>query len=247
MPKYNLAIEFDGLFWHSLKEPNYHLNKTKLCENKNIQLLHIFENEWIYRRDIWKSIIRSKLNLTYSIYARNCSIREINYIESNEFLDSNHLQGKIGFNVGIGLFYGNNLVSMICFGIPRYNKLYKFELLRYCTKLDTRIVGGFSKLLKFFTEKYSKSIITYADRRYSNGSVYEKNGFNFICDTNPNYFYFNKSMKLESRIKYQKHKLKNLLQSYNDNLSEYENMKNNGYSRIYDCGNKVYEYKNEDN
>jgi hypothetical protein len=245
LPKYNLAIEFDGVYWHSEKflPKDYHLTKTEQCESNGIQLLHIFENEWInpIKQDIWKSIISTKLNKNKKIYGRNTYIEIIDNKLSKQFLDENHLQGYIYSEINIGLFHKNELVSVITFGKPRFNKNYEFELIRFANKKYTSIIGGFSKLLKYFKRNYKpSSIITYADRRISNGNLYEKTGFKFLKNTDPNYFYTNDFNTLHSRNKFQKHKLKNLLEDFNSNLSEHENMLNNNYYRIYDCGNKVY-------
>ncbi len=88
------------------------------------------------------------------------------------------------------------------------------------------------------------SPLGYCDIRYGSGMLYEKLGFEYVSTSQPNYFYFHKSniLKLESRISFQKHKLKDKLPQFDDNLSEYQNMLNNGYDRIWDCGNLVFKY-----
>jgi hypothetical protein len=107
------------------------------------------------------------------------------------------------------------------------------------------IVGGAEKLFKYFIKNYNpNNIITYSDRRYFNGDIYKKIGFEFIEYTNPNYYYTRDYLFLESRLKYQKHKLKNILENYDDSLTEFENMKNNKYDRIWDCGNSKFIWKN---
>ncbi|MFW5848022.1 MAG: DUF7487 domain-containing protein [bacterium] len=128
--EYNLAIEYNGLYWHSEKinkDRKYHLNKTELCENKGIQLLHIFEHKWNdeITKDIIKSMISGKLNRNKKIYARNCKIQEVSNKEKNIFLNENHLQGQCQSSINIGLFYNNKLVSLMAFGRPRFNKNYK--------------------------------------------------------------------------------------------------------------------------
>jgi len=251
-PDYNFAIEYNGSLWHSRgttfpnnfeKFENYHLlKKTKECEQNNIQLYHIFDYEYNdeIKRDIWISMIRSKLGLSDRIYARKCVIKEIDTKTSKEFLNENHMQGgDVPNNLAFGLYYSNELVSLMTFGKSRFNKKYGYELLRFCNKKNFTVIGGASRLLKYFTKNYSGSIISYANRRWSNGNLYEKIGFRKINESNPNYFYI-KDGKIFSRNSFQKHKLKNKLENFNEDLSEVQNMMNNEYRQLFDCGNIVY-------
>lgn len=273
LPECNLAIEYDGLMYHSFgkskysifnntkEEPNYHLRKTELCESNGIQLFHIFEGESI---DLWLSMIHNKLGLNTRIPARKCYIREITNKETNAFLNENHIQGFINSKINLGLYInlkdfvkfsnlpeGLNsedneiLVAVMTFSSPRFNKNYEYELIRFCNLKNTNVVGGASKLFKYFARNYNpKSIISYANRRFSDGNLYKKLGFKLKNITKPNYFYFkNNSFELESRNKYQKHKLKDILKDFNPELTETENMFLNGYRKIYDCGNFVFEYR----
>jgi len=235
IPSHKLAIEYDG-------NKNNHIFKTEECEKQGIQLLHIFENEWLSKQDIWKSVIKAKLGLNQRIFARKCQIKEIDYKTSSEFLENNHLQSFSTSSIQIGLFYNNELVSLMTFGKSRYNKKYQYELIRFCNKIDINIVGGASKLMKYFIKNYNpSSIISYANRRWSDGNLYRKMGFDEVGQTEPNYFYFKPSEYiLHSRIKFQKHKLKEQLESFDNSLTETENMYNNDYRKIYDCGNLVF-------
>ena len=239
----NLAIEFNGIHWHSElmgKDRNYHLNKTNLCLDKSVTLLHIFENEWIEKQNIWKSIIKSKLNMyDTTIYARKCEIREVENKEKNEFLDNSHLQGQDKSSYKYGLYYENEFVSLLTICKPRYNKNYDWEISRFCNKLNCKVIGGFSKLLKHARKHLNGSIITYSDLRYSQGDLYRNNGFFELKNSNPNYFYIVEN-SLKSRIQFQKHKLNEQLEYFDEELSEWENMMMNGYDRIWDCGNKVF-------
>ena len=239
LPDYNLAIEYDGVYWHSdeYKDQNYHLNKTLECNNKGIQLFHIFDTDDI---DIWKSMISNKLKLNTKVYARKCIVKEITNFVAKSFCAQNHLQGACNAKINLGLFYNDELLEVMTFGKPRYNKHYEFELLRLCTKKYYSVIGGASKLWKCFCQKYSpKSVISYANRRFSNGNIYETLGFKKLTESKPNYWYV-KGGELFSRLKFQKHKLKDILENYDENLSEYENMQLNNYHRIFDCGNLVY-------
>jgi len=247
LPDYKFAIEVDGIYWHSEltgKKRNYHINKTRLCEKKGIHLIHIFENEWIFKSDIIKSIILTKLKLnTNRIYARNTIIKEIDNKTKKVFLNTNHLQGNGKSKYKFGLFYNEDLVCVMTFGKRKITKNSpEYEIIRFATKLNINVIGGASKLLKHFEKTVSPiKLITYADRRYSNSNVfYEFLGFTFSHESKPNYWYFKNSLDLLSRVNFQKHKLKYKLNIFDETLSEWDNMKNNGYNRIWDCGNYVF-------
>ncbi len=251
LPDYNLAIEYNGLFWHSDeygKNQSYHLNKTNACKEKNIQLFHIFENEWENenKKDIWKSIITSHINKSEKIHARKCDIQMVSNKQSNIFLSKNHLQGNINSSIRYGLFYQDKLVSLMTFGKSRYSK-NEWEIFRFCNKKYTNVIGGASKLFAHFIKNNNpNNIITYSDRRIGEGNVYNNLGFIFEYYSKPNYFYFKPgSLKLYPRIKFQKHKLENLLENFDSSKSEYENMSINGYYKIWDCGNSVYTWKSQ--
>ncbi len=246
IPSHNLAIEFDGLYWHTEqhgRNRDYHLNKTLQCQEKGMQLIHIFEDEWIEKQDIVKSIIKSKLGLyDQKIGARKCSIKEITSKEASQFYNKNHLQGGIKSSVNIGLFYNDDLVSCLSFAKPRFNKKYNWEITRFANKLDTQVMGAFNKLFKYFLTNYSGSIITYSDRRWFNGDIYRNNGFTYIGNSQSGYFYTDGFSRI-NRLQCQKHKLKNRLKSFDETLTEKENMENNRFFRIWDCGCSIFEYR----
>ena len=241
-----LGIEFNGLFWHSelggSKNKTYHLNKLNKCLFKEIKLIHIFEDDWVNKKEIVKSILRNHMNKTkFTMYARNCTISEL--ITVNDFLENNHIQGNDKNNIKLGLFFNKELVSIMTFCKSRFDRNIEYEMSRFCNKLNTSIIGGASKLFTYFINNYHpKSVVTYADRKYFNGNVYNKLGFSFISNTPPSYKYINRDgYKFQlNRLPFQKHKLKDLLENFNENLSEWENMKNNGFDRIWDCGHSKW-------
>lgn len=254
LPDLMLAIEFNGLKWHSEnngKDKTYHLYKTEECLKKNINLIHIFEDEWKYKQKIIKSKILNLLGKTPNkIYARKCEIKEVTPINANLFLNANHIQGEDKSKIRLGLYYEDKLVALITLG--NYRKITglqyvkdEYELIRYCSLLDTNVVGGFSKLFKAFIKTYNPNkVISYADRRFSQGKLYENNNFSFTKNTPPNYWYMKWYNHREHRFKYRKSELSKLLNTFNPNISEWENMKLNNYDRIWDCGSKKYEWVN---
>lgn len=237
IPEKNLAIEFNGDYWHSVntgRDPNYHLNKTLLCQEKGIQLIHIFEYEWNSKKDILKSIISSALGIYKSrIYARDCEVKEVNSKEAKKFLEENHLQGFVASKYRIGLYFKNQLVQLLCFGTSRF-KNGEIELLRMCTKLNTQVIGGFSKLLRH--QPYN-NFISYVDLSKFSASGYLKNGFKIIGQSGPNYKYLQGENVL-NRFNAQKHKLQKLLgDNFDNSKTESQNMQDAGWYKVYDCGN----------
>ena len=247
IPSKNIAIEYNGLHWHSELYINneYHLNKTIECEKQNIQLIHIFEDEWLFKQDIVKSRLKNILGLTSNkIFARKTIIKEVSPKDSKVFLDNNHIQGNVNSKVKIGLYYNNELVSLMTFGGLRkvlgnkINKNDSYELIRFCNKLDTSVIGGADKLFKYFIKTYKpKEIISYADRRWSQGDLYEKLGFINTHDSKPNYFYI-VNKKREYRFKYRKDIL--VKEGYDSTKTEKQIMLDRGILRIYDCGALTY-------
>jgi hypothetical protein len=248
IPKLKLAFEFNGLYYHNEihKPNNHHLNKTILCDENHIQLFHIYEDDWIYKQNIIKSMILNKLGKTPNkIYARKTSIKEINDNKLvKDFLNNNHLQGYIASSIKIGLYYNDELISLMTFGKRRVALGSKndnsYELLRFCSKLNTNVVGGANKLFKYFIKNYdTKEIITYADRSHSNGNLYEKLGFNFIGYTDTNYHYIIDGIR-HHRFNYRKDKL--VKQGFDKNKSEHQIMLERKIYRIYNSGNMKFIY-----
>lgn len=250
IPELKLAFEFNGLYWHSelYKDNNYHLKKTELCEKLGIQLIHIFQDDLEFKNDIVRSIILNKLNKTSNkIYARNCEIKEINDVKLiRKFLTENHMQGYVNSEIKIGLFYENDLISIMTFGRKRkimnsVSNNNEYEMYRFCNKLNTNIIGGINRLFSYFIKKYNfYTIVSYVDRSYFNGNNYLKLGFKLDGKTQPNYHYI-VGRKREYRFNYRKDIL--VKEGYDINKTEHEIMLERGIYRIYNSGNykMIYE------
>ena len=224
------------MFFHSSfqKDKNYHLDKTLKCEEKGIRLLHIFSDEWYYKKEIIKSIIKASLGIyERKIGARECEVRDVEINKAKEFLEENHLQGYYPSSIRKGLYYKDELVSIITFTKPRFNRNYDWELARYCNKINTQIIGGFERLFNHANIK--GSIITYSDRRLFTGNVYRKL-FKEEKPTEPNFYYIKDDFHKYSRLQFQKEKLIEGHPEY-ENLTENQITQILGYYRIYDCGN----------
>jgi hypothetical protein len=126
------------------------------------------------------------------------------------------------------------------FGLSRFNKAIEWEMLRFCNKKFISVVGGASKLLKYFERNYvPKSLISYANLQWSDGGLYKSLGFVELKQAAPNYWWCKDSTVL-TRYACQKHKLCNMFDDYIENEPEKVCMQRHGYYRVFDCGNKVF-------
>lgn len=253
IPAYNLAIEVNGIYFHgeySAKPKDYHKHKTELCNEKGIQLIHIWENDWITNKDLIISMLKSKLNLSgHKVGARECEIKNVSSKDAREFLEYNHLQGAINSKYRFGLYYKNELVSLMTFGNLRVSVGMKSnkttcELYRFCNKRDWNIQGGASKLFKhainILKNEGFKEIITFAKRDWSNGDLYNKIGFINEGYTEPGYFWVNTHGQKLSRYSCRK---SNIAKTDEEKkMTEVEIMHNRGFFRCYDSGNIKFKY-----
>lgn len=244
LPDYNIAIECNGVLWHSeihgKKDKNYHLGKTLLANASGYRLIHITDYDWYNNTEIVKSMLSSFLGKNIKIHARKCNIQIVSKQDEKSFFFNNHLQGPVPSKTCVGLYYGDELIAAMSFGENRFSK-NKIELLRFANKLNTTVVGGASKLFKFYISSNNvETIISYSDKSWSMGNMYKSLGFEYSHSSLPSYKYTKNYQILENRMKYQKHKIKKHLINFDKSLTEWENMKNNGYDRIWDCGNDVW-------
>lgn len=228
------------------------LKEHQALEAEGVTLVRVFSNEWEDRTSLVKSMLLHRLKKTPNkIMARDTVVQEIPVKDATAFLDQNHLQGSVGSKVKLGCMHNGKLVALATFGPQRYGSTEgSFELLRYANLQDHHVVGGFSKILAHFRRHYAaKHLISFADRRWSSGGMYAHNGFKLTRTSSPNYFYFKpeKPNDLFSRVGFQKHKLPVVLKAFDSQKSEVENMLTNGWERIWDCGNLVYEMSLQDN
>jgi len=241
----NLAIEFNGLYFHSTKFKNrgYHKEKTMKCLKQDINLIHIWSDQWDdeIKREIIKNKIRIELGLYEGkrVYARNTTVRETTHKATKDLLNINHIQGSATGSLYLGC-YDNNSDNIVGCMIFRKRQNGVWELVRFCT--DRLVVGCFSKMLKFFmrTNEWCE-IISYADMSISRGGVYEKNGFDKIKITQPSMFYtkdgirYGRGMFMKKKLKY--------LPNYSDTKTEKQIMEENGFLQVFDSGLIKYSLK----
>ena len=271
LPQYHIGIECNPtathnssthIFQHldSTKQPtayDYHKMKTDLCDQQNIFLFHIFGYEWKYRKDVIISMLRNLLGKnTIKVFARNTYIAEISATNAAEFLMQNHRQGNAQAPVRLGLYLKDTdeLVSVMTFGHMRGTmgtssneaNADVWELVRFCNKLNTSVVGGASKLFKHFLKEYQpREIRSFSDRSHTRGNLYSNLGFKMFRASSPNYVWVDvKSDKAYHRINAQKHNLKKFLKDDNIDLTQTEReiMESHGFVRVYDSGTITWQW-----
>jgi very-short-patch-repair endonuclease len=243
LPQYKLAIEIDGLYWHSEaggKGKYYHKYKTDKCNEVGIQLIHIFEDEWLYKREICLNRIKHKLQISeIRSYARNYKIKEISAIQSYDFLSKTHIQGR---GSSTNLCYAlvdkyDTICAVMTFSKLNISKGMKhqdgvYELSRYSS--IGSIIGGASKLFKYFLKSINpRQVISYSDLRWNTGNLYKKLGFNFVGNTQPGYWYI-KGIERIHRFKLRKTEVDP------KHLTEKQIRETEGYTRIWDCGHSKW-------
>ena len=233
IPRFNYAIECNGDYWHSSKKKTrqYHCSKTKECKEKDIFLFHLQECDWYNKQELIKSMIRNRLKLNSNkIYARKCEIRYPETKEYIKFLDDNHIQGNIKSKDRYGLYYNDELVSLVTFSDN--------NLTRFCNKINTTVIGGFTKLLKHFIRNNNyNEIITFSDNMYSYGELYENNGFEKVSEVGISYFYIYDGVKYH-KSRFRKEKIIDLFELDSSELDKTESQlaEENGLLKVYDSG-----------
>jgi len=248
LPELNIGFEFHGIWWHSevFKGKNGNLDKKNIIEKKGIKIYHIWEDNWILKKEITKSRISNALGMSNRIYARKCSILQISPKDEREFLNSNHIQGYVPSKIKFGIYYNSELVSIMTFGSKRKSlgqkaKEGEYELLRFCNKLGYTVIGGASKLFNKFIEKYNPdSVISYQDNSWYTGNLYQNLGLHLIEKSKPNYYWCKSNIRYH-RFNFRKDKL--IKEGFDKNKTEDVIMTERGYYKLWDFGNLKWEYK----
>lgn len=254
LPDQKIAIEFHGLAHHSerpifgpkevAKVKSLHKEKYDLCSKAGIRLIQIFEDEWTNKRPVIKSMLRSRLGkIQNKIFARKTEIRPLDPTTRRKFFEANHIAGDTLAPYAAGLYHEGELVTALSLRKP-WTKAYgehTVEIARFASKLDSNVIGGFSKLVPQM-EEYCRangfdSILTYADLRFGTGSVYQDAGFELVGTTDPNYFYEKGGIR-ESRFSHRKSNDPEIIAMFGSTERQQNN--NQGWFAIYDAGSNVF-------
>lgn len=251
IPNLNIVIDINPTYTHSLlpshwdiasgqnygKEAIYHINRTKMAANNNYRCIHVWQ--W----DSWFSVL-DLIKPKQKLYARKLQLKEISKQEANQFINQYHLQGSCyGNSVNLGLYQNEELVQVMTFGKPRYNKNYEWELLRLCTCSDYYIVGGAEKLFKYFIKTQSpKSVISYCDISKFTGDVYTRLGFELKEQTKPQKIWSKDNKYITDNLLRQRG-ADQLIGTHDGKGTDNEEiMIREGWRPVYDCGQKVFVY-----
>lgn len=247
IPSKMIGIEYNGLYWHSkkYKENNFHLEKSNAAKEVGVRLIHIFEDEWEHRQEQVKAKLKSILGVDdrETVFARKCTLINITKDEKETikaFYDKNHIQGNGGQSLTLCLYYAGEIRAMMSF---KKRTDTEYELSRYAT--SCRVVGGFTRLLKhaipFLRDLGCANLVSFADKRYSEGDVYRKSGWVEAKHIKPDYQYVIDDKRVRKQ-NFRRKNLETILEHFDPTKSEMTNMLEHGIYPIYDCGLIKYEY-----
>jgi hypothetical protein len=195
--------------------------------NKSIRL---WEDEYFSHQQIIESRILSLIGVSRSIYARETIVSEISREDLDNFLVINHLNSPVTAKHRYGLYYQQNLVAVVAFSrscpIQSGGITYRsHELVRYCSLLNSTVVGGLSKLISHFEhDKKPEHLMTYVDKEWSDGGAYKKLGFKSVMTTPPQKFWLAPNRKERTPDK---------IITENKSVGELENR---GWTPLYNLG-----------
>lgn len=241
VPAHKFAIEYNGLYWHCElhKDKLYHSRKTKNCSMRGIKLFHVFEDEWVNRPEIVKSMIRAKLNIDMTrLDARKCEIREVPYRERRKFFNENHVDGDADkATIAYGLYHHDELVYCLSLRRPFHKKYSNMlEIGRTCPKINTYVRGGLSRLsrcgLRFAKERNLGGLMTYVDERFGGDHAYQSAGWQFVSETKAPRFWWTDMERRYNRFMFKADAKRN--------MTENQVAAAAGVQRIWNCRNAIY-------
>lgn len=241
-PQQKIAIEYNGLYWHSeTKRSNrYHYDKWKACQELGIQLITIWEDDYLKNPQLIHTMLAHKIGIAQQkkVFARQTKVVEIEYSEAERFLNKNHIQGNVQGSNYLGLFSKEKELVAVTVWTQRGNKAY---LERYAT--SRRVIGGLGKILSYYLKSRCEGIeqiITFAAHDVSNGNLYETLGFVADKELKPDYSYIVNKKRIHKfnyrikRFREDPHLL------YQEGLTETQLASLNKILRIWDCGKTRY-------
>jgi hypothetical protein len=229
-----IYLNADGLYWHSEEKlpADYHFVMRKKYEDLNLRLFQFRADEIYFKMPIIKSMINNAIgNSQGKIGARKTTLKEVTTALAKSFLEQHHIKGYKPAK-HIGLFLNEELISIMSYKIQE-SKIIKVE--RFCSKINTNVVGAFSKLLKGITNLVGNLSIHYwVDLRYGTGKFLLNHSF--VLDKETQGWEWTDYKTTFNRLKCRAN-------MDNRGLSEKEHAKELGLHKIWDAGQRLYVFK----
>lgn len=190
VPDKGLAIEFNGVHWHKerFKGRTGHLEKSLAAETAGVQLIHVWEDDWTYRRPVVEKMLARKLGVSQEerLNARSLRKERITYSEASDLLNNNHIQGSARGSEYLALSDDSGARAVL---VMKRRTETEWELVRFGTNALVR--GGHSRLFRWFLSEHPEveRVVTFADRGVSDGGLYETCGFAKDGELPPDYMY----------------------------------------------------------
>ena len=259
LPEHRLAVEFCGMYWHShgdrideKKNKLRHAEKHRLCAERGIRLITLYETEWSEHPRTVKRLLRNAIGRSRGrLMARKCRLAKPTTREARAFYEAYHPQGGAGHGEHYGLYHGDKLVACMRFTFGNNDrghgaKVRQWTLSRYATRVP--VAGAASRLFKaFVTEQNPPEVKSFSDNRLFGGGMYERLGFVLEEDVVPDYQVWSPKLGLRPKPHYQRRVLPKRLAEHGvdepfdpatDRRTEAEMTYLMGARRIYDCGKK---------
>jgi hypothetical protein len=219
LPDYKLAIEVNGLYWHSNqkgKNKEYHLNKTISANKVGYTLIHLFEDDWMLKKEVVKRYLSNLLMQRHEMVGVKYSV--VSPLEAKSFHLVTSLQEYDNYPFSIGIRDTTKLLACMSFTEIKNREV---ELIQYSE--NTPLLDGFKNLLKYYLEIATISKITsYSNKCWPEEVNYLEFGFTKTEEIPPRKYYI---------IREKGFSLKQ--------LSEAEDLSS---TYIFDCGLDKWEY-----
>lgn len=239
IPELKIGIEVCGQYWHSelMVGATSHYDKWAAASAVGIRLVTIFDSELYNRTEAVEGYLLAILNIKpRTVYARNCTVIQIDQATAKAFVDAHHIQGAAHSSVSFGLYCNTELLAVMSFS-RKDNDVA--DLSRFCVKTGVNVPGGASKLLTAFlrwNKTYTK-LVSFSDNRWSAGRLYKQLGFTMTHEVSPSYWYYKRGKReLKHKFGFRLDAIKSKLGQVMDGETESQAMARFGYDRIWDCG-----------
>lgn len=189
LPELKLAFEFNGLYWHSEEylPTDYHKNKSDECKRLGIELIHIYDDDWVSKTDIVKTIVKKKIGIVDSFNNKH-SISLVDKAVATVFLEENNILGYVDNDINIGIYVNGDdgddgvLISILSLKSNENG----FDIVGVCDNKYMMPVDGFHYMFNFLIRNFKMNYVTFLvdrDFGYIDGLI--ECGFELIETTPP--------------------------------------------------------------